>query len=90
MLDDDKKLNNYYLDTSIWFNLNKKLKIIQTLYDLNDVNFDILSTKSNFELDTSWPTIITSSNSNDNKSLNRIRTLSFTSLNSSITNIEVR
>jgi hypothetical protein len=32
----------------------QKSRIFQLLYELNDLNFDLLS-KSNFELDTTWP-----------------------------------
>ncbi len=66
------------MENSVWLNQNQKSKIIQILYDLNEINFDII-TKSNYELDTSWPTIQNGIN------LNRTRTLSVTSLSSAYT-----
>jgi hypothetical protein len=36
--------------------------VVQLLYDLNDVSFDLIS-KNNFELDTTWPTIDLQNNS---------------------------
>lgn len=37
-------------------NAEQKARIIQLLYDLNDVNFDLIG-KNNFELDIGWPSI---------------------------------
>ncbi len=76
--------SNWYSENSVWFDLNKKSKIIQILYDLNDINFDII-TKANYELDTSWPTINLSSNQNNNSNLNRTRTFSINSYSSTNT-----
>lgn len=81
---EDKLLSNWYSENSVWFDLNKKSKIIQILYDLNDINFDII-TKANYELDTSWPTINLSSNQNNNSNLNRTRTFSINSYSSTNT-----
>jgi hypothetical protein len=70
-----------------------KMRLIQFLYDLNELCFDILDPKVNYELDTSWPTIINGSTnrkpeaemstSGFNLSLNgRHRTFSVSSLSS--------
>ncbi len=40
------------------------MKIIQILYDLNDINFDILDSKCNYELDTSWSSVLTNKKKN--------------------------
>jgi hypothetical protein len=75
-----KVLSTWYNERSVWFNDELKYRIIQILYDLNDLDFDLIS-KNNFELDTTWPTI--QLNRNHNSSGNtflRNRTLSFSSL----------
>jgi hypothetical protein len=51
-----KVLNQYYNERAVWHNEDYKARIIQLLYDLNDLNFDLI-TRNNFELDASWPTI---------------------------------
>lgn len=44
------------MDKAIWHKEAYKTRVIQLLYDLSDVKFDLIS-KNNFELDTTWPTI---------------------------------
>lgn len=89
---DDKQLSNWYIEQSIWFNPYYKSKIIQILYDLTDVNFDIIS-KLNYELDTSWPTIMASSSNTSSNTTpltntnSRTRTFSYSSYSS--TNNEI-
>lgn len=76
---DDKLIVQWYFDKSVWFNQNHKDKIIQLLYDLNDVNFELIS-KYNYELDTTWPVVQSNLNSIGSNSLNsRTRTYSMTS-----------
>jgi hypothetical protein len=76
---DDKLIVQWYFDKSVWFNQNNKDKIIQMLYDLNDVNFELIS-KNNYELDTTWPVVQSNLNtSNSNLANSRTRTYSMTS-----------
>jgi hypothetical protein len=87
---EDKFLHSWYGDRSVWLNQSYKSRIVQLLYDLNDINFELVS-KNNFELDTSWPTM--QLNENRNTSLNtpqmqitaRNRTASITSFTSIMT-----
>jgi FYVE and coiled-coil domain-containing protein 1 len=78
---DEKIINNWYSDKSVWFNQDIKSRLFQLLYDLNDVDFDLIS-KSNFELDTSWPIC----HSNKVKLMGRNRTASISSFASFINN----
>ena len=75
--------SNWYTENSVWNNPNRKSKIIQILYDLNEINFDIIS-KSNYELDMSWPTI-SSNNNNNMTNMDRTRTFSMNSYSSANT-----
>lgn len=81
---DDKILSNWYKDHSVWSNEVNKSRIITVLYDLNDLNFELIS-RNNFELDTTWPTIyLNTPNKNNFNSVNRNRTFSvcsYTSIN---------
>jgi len=87
---EEKFLNNWYGDKAVWLNESYKSRIIQLLYDLNEINFDLVS-KNNFELDTSWPTMQLSENRNSNLNnpqgqvLARNRTASITSYTSIMT-----
>lgn len=81
---DDKILSSWYKEQSIWLNENNKSRIISVLYDLNDLNFELIS-RNNFELDTTWPTIyLNTPNKNNFNNENRNRTFSvcsYTSIN---------
>lgn len=81
---DDKFLNLWYKEKSVWFNDQLKSRIVQLLYDLNDLNFELIS-GNNFELDTNWPSInINPAKKYSPNELNRNRTLSicsYTSIN---------
>lgn len=46
--------SNWYKEKAVWFNESQKSRVFQLLYDLTDINFELIS-KSNFELDTTWP-----------------------------------
>jgi hypothetical protein len=61
------------MEKAVWHNEEYKSRVIQLLYDLNDVSFDLIS-KNNFELDTTWPTIELQNNSkyNRNRAKNRL------------------
>lgn len=50
----DTTLSSWYNEKAVWRNPGYKSKIIQLLYDLNDVNFDLIG-KNNYELDINWP-----------------------------------
>lgn len=78
---DNKVISYWYYDKSVWFNQGYTSRIIQLLYDLNDINFDLIS-KSNFELDISWPSIHLNVNRINNINSARIRTHSISSYNS--------
>lgn len=52
---EDKLVSNWYQEKTVWFEPDIKSRIFQLLYDINDVNFDLIS-KNNFELDQTWPT----------------------------------
>lgn len=81
---EDKLLNVWYKDKSVWFNEHLKSRIIQLLYDLSDLNFELIS-RNDFELDTNWPSInINSVKRNSPHEINRNRTFSicsYTSIN---------
>ncbi|RNA11299.1 FYVE and coiled-coil domain-containing 1-like isoform X1 [Brachionus plicatilis] len=81
---EEKLLNVWYKEKSVWFNEQLKSRIIQLLYDLNDLNFELIS-RNDFELDTNWPSInINSMKRNSPSEINRNRTLSicsYTSIN---------
>ncbi|CAF0759395.1 unnamed protein product [Brachionus calyciflorus] len=79
---EDKILSAWYKDNSVWSNEMNKSRIIQLLYDLNDVNFELVS-RNNFELDTTWPTInLNTPNKNNFANQNRLRSFSITSYSS--------
>lgn len=79
---DDKFLNVWYKEKSVWFNDQLKSRIIQLLYDLNDLNFELIS-RNNFQLDTNWPSInINSAKRHSPNEMNRNRTLSICSYTS--------
>ncbi len=61
------------MEKAVWHNEEYKSRVIQLLYDLNDVNFELIS-KNNFELDTTWPTIELQNNTkyNRNRAKNRL------------------
>ncbi len=46
----------------MWFDGTQKSRILQVLYELNDLNFDLLS-KSSYELDNTWPCLNSYNNS---------------------------
>ena len=87
---EDKFLSNWYGEKAVWLNQSYKSRIIQLLYDLNEINFELIS-KNNFELDSSWPSM--QLNQSRNLSLNnpqsqlvsRNRTASITSFTSVVT-----
>jgi hypothetical protein len=62
-------LSNWYNEKPVWSNAKDNMRIIQLLYNLNDVNFEIIS-KNNFELDTSWPCLQLNRHNNMNINLN--------------------
>ena len=72
----------WYQEKAVWFNQIQKSRIIQLLYDLNDIDFELIY-KNNFELDTSWPSIQVNSNrfnnSSNNQPISRNRTVSISS-----------
>lgn len=51
---EEKTISYWYQEKAVWYDANLKSQIFQLLYDINEVNFDLLS-KNNFELDTQWP-----------------------------------
>lgn len=73
--------SNWYKEKAVWFDSEQKNRIFQLLYDLNDVNFELLS-GSNFELDTTWPTIHMNNPNNPRIHITRHRTNSITSYTS--------
>jgi hypothetical protein len=76
---DEKLIVQWYFDKSIWFNQDYKKKIIELLYDLNDVNFELIS-KNNYDLDTTWPVVQSNLNNKSSNLLNsRNRTYSMSS-----------
>lgn len=73
---EDKVMALWYKEQAVWYNQEYKARIIQFLYDLSDVNFELIA-RNNFELDTTWPTIQLNS-----KQTSRNRTNSLTSYSS--------
>ncbi|UJR22765.1 hypothetical protein I4U23_025797 [Adineta vaga] len=51
-----KIVNQFYIDECFWTTPSYMNRIIQALYQLNDLQFDLLST-SQYQLDVCWPTI---------------------------------
>jgi hypothetical protein len=77
---DDKIIIQWYFEKCIWISQSYKSRIINTLYEINEVNFELIS-KNNYELDTTWPVVQSSGNvlNVNNSSLARNRTYSMTS-----------
>lgn len=48
--------SQFYVDDCFWTTPTYMNRIIQALYQLNDLKFDLLSTQQ-YQLDVSWPTI---------------------------------
>ncbi|CAF1397699.1 unnamed protein product [Adineta ricciae] len=51
-----KIVNQFYIDECFWTTPNYINRIVQALYQLNDLQFDLLS-NSQYQLDVCWPTI---------------------------------
>lgn len=77
---DQKIVNNWYKEKAVWHNESQKARVFQLLYDLTDIKFELIS-KSNFELDTTWPSIQQHPN-NPRIQITRHRTNSLTSYTS--------
>lgn len=78
---EEKKVNNWYKDKAIWYNESQKSRVFQLLYDINEINFELLS-KNNFELDTTWPTLTLNNPNNPKIQVTRHRTNSLASYTS--------
>ncbi len=73
--------SNWYKEKAVWYNESQKSRIFQFLYDLTEINFDLIS-KSNFELDTTWPSVQLNNPNNPRILITRHRTNSITSYTS--------
>jgi hypothetical protein len=51
-----KIVNQFYNDECFWTTPTYMNRVIQALYQLNDLQFDLLSS-SQYQLDICWPTI---------------------------------
>jgi hypothetical protein len=49
--------SQFYADDCFWINPTHMNRIIHALYQLNELQYDLLSKSQNNQLDTSWPTI---------------------------------
>ena len=85
---EDKLVANWYGEKCVWLNEAHKSRIIQLLYDLNEVNFELIA-KNNFELDSQWPTMQLNDGSSRNPGAQtlgqRNRTASISSFSSIMT-----